>query len=114
MANAKLLTSRRSSRIEAERFSVLPRDFSSCPCPPVLGDDEHDDEEQDQDDEDDHDDDREDAGRQGEVAQMRDDENIGSISKFYFGASAERRSYTQHTTRHAHASSPRARNFTRS
>lgn len=29
--------------------------------------------------------------REREVAQMRDDENIGSISKFYFGASAERR-----------------------
>lgn len=47
-----------------------------------------------------------------EVAQMRDDENIGSISKFYFGASAERRSYTQFTASRTRFC-PRARNFTR-
>lgn len=47
-----------------------------------------------------------------EVAQTRDDENIGSISKFYFGASAERRSYTQFTASRTRFC-PRARNFTR-
>lgn len=52
------------------------------------------------------------AGEQREVAQMRDDENIGSISKFYFGASAERRSYTQFTASRT-LLCPRARNFTR-
>lgn len=38
---------------------------------------------------------------------MRDDENIGSISKFYFGASAERRSYTQFTASRTRFSPPR-------
>lgn len=60
-------------------LSLFSRAF---PAPTTSLNDEHDEH-------DDHDD-QEDAGRRAEVAQMRDDENIGSISKFYFGASAER------------------------
>lgn len=44
---------------------------------------------------------------------MRDDENIGSISKFYFGASAERLSYTQFTASRTRFC-PQARNLTHS
>lgn len=53
--------------------------------------------EQDDDDDDDYYDCDDDVGdgrqreREREMAQMRDDENIRSISKFYFGASAEHR-----------------------
>ena len=69
-------------------LSLFSRAFSAPTTSPNDEHDEHDDDDDD-DDHDDHDD-QEDAGRQAEVAQMRDDENIGSISKFYFGASAER------------------------
>lgn len=58
-------------------------------------DDDHDDDDDDYDDYDYDDDvgDGKQRERKGEreMAQMRDDENIGSISKFYFGSSAERR-----------------------
>lgn len=64
---------------------------------------DYDDDNDDYDDEDDDCDDDVGDGRhrerEREMAQMRDDENIRSISKFYFGASAERRACTASTRR---------------
>jgi len=78
-----------------------------------------DDEKHEQDYYDDHDDDDydcdDDVGdgrqreREREMAQMRDDENIRSISKFYFGASAERRACAASTRRSSVNARKRAR-----